>query len=90
MYGLRVFQPFGLKKLKLQLNESEEIETLQKTEYNIKPYESKSWYYEELFSNFIDTETGEELQQIKATKKEKKLYYEVILLEGSSPPLFLT
>lgn len=90
MYGLRVFQPFGMKKYKLQLNESEEIEQLEKTEYNIKPYESKSWYYEELFSNFIDTETGEELQQIKPTKKEIKLYKERILLDTSSPPLFLT
>lgn len=89
MYGLRVFQPFGMAKYKLQLNTSEDIEQLEKLEYNIQFHENKSWYFEPDFSNYIDTETGEELIKIKPTKRDKKLYNEVILIEGSSPPFWL-
>jgi hypothetical protein len=68
--GVRVFQTFGFDKNKI--DESEEIDTIHKTIYNIEPAPnpiSWRWDYESAL-NYIDLSTGEQLKNYYLTKKE--------------------
>jgi hypothetical protein len=68
--GLRIFQTFGFEKNKI--DESEEIDIIHKTIYNITATEepiSWRWDYESAL-NYIDLSTGEQLKEYYLNKKE--------------------
>jgi hypothetical protein len=80
--GTRIFQPFGMnqfkKEIKIEIDESEEIEANIASMYNIEPDESE-YYFNPETDNYM-SQDGTELIDFHMNKKDKILFN---LLNGS-------
>lgn len=85
--GLRIFQPFGLDEYKIDESdsiESEDIQGLQKQVYNIPEADCNYKYTYEAF-NFIDYETGAAITDFKFSRKDVKIFTDLLGYDGVIP-----